>query len=392
MGLIFGGIDLKQNYKFVTTKIDGRGSPPISTVDLEMPRVDGKIELSRKLQSRRISITGYVYGKNSAEALTNKDNLIKLISKAYSQEMKLEFPDTNRYIYVKLTGDPLVIGPVGPILNAVAYELTFNFEAYDPLFYGEDFSQQIIGIENVQFDAKIPLDAPVRRYQKTGVDFKLQPYTIVNLLGKYGNFEEDSNGDGVADGWTKSSNVTPSLDTGLFGSFSQKIVAVEPSSEQGIFRDIDNIISGHKYFLTFYHKVSNTANKMHVYLSDKGTFNNQENFFASLTTSTTWQENRKTLTTAKNGARLVLGIGSIEDADEIWLDGVMLVDLTTMGALPSGLKAYFQDAVTNWEDLATTSNITAVDGREQTGEDWLAELIPYVDSCASCGYSWNEGE
>ena len=186
MGLIFDGIDLKQNYKFVTTKVDGRGSPPISTVGLEMPRVDGKIELSRKLQSRKIVITGYVYGKDSSEALTNKDNLIKLISKAYSQETKLEFPDTNKYIYVKLSGEPLVIGPVGPTFNAVAYELTFTFEALDPLFYGEDFSEELIGVSKVQFDAKIPLESPIRRYKNPGVNLKLQPYTILDHLGSYG--------------------------------------------------------------------------------------------------------------------------------------------------------------------------------------------------------------
>jgi len=32
-------------------------------------------------------------------------------------------------------------------------------------------------------------------------NIKLYGTTIVNLLGKYGNFETDSNGDGLADGW-----------------------------------------------------------------------------------------------------------------------------------------------------------------------------------------------
>jgi len=99
MGLIFDGIDLRTTYNFVVTKIDGRGSPPVSRNTLDMPRVDGDIELNSKLKSRNITITGYVYG---ADAAQKKDELIKLVTQAYSSEKALTFPDTNRTIYVKL--------------------------------------------------------------------------------------------------------------------------------------------------------------------------------------------------------------------------------------------------------------------------------------------------
>ncbi len=52
---------------------------------------------------------------------------------------------------------------------------------------------------------------------------KIEPYTIVNLLGKYGNFEVDSDSNGLADGWVKDANSTASLITGVINSKTQKL-------------------------------------------------------------------------------------------------------------------------------------------------------------------------
>ena len=69
--------------------------------------------------------------------------------------------------------------------------------------------------------------------------------------------------------------------------------------------------------------------------------------------------------------------------EEINIDGVMVVDLTNMGNLPAPLKKFFNNSsYTTWASLATTSNIT-VGGRTQTGEAWLSELLPFVDSVAT---------
>ena len=56
MGLMFSGIDLKSTYNFVVTRVDGRGSPPVSRDVLDMPRVDGDIEINSKLKSRNLKI------------------------------------------------------------------------------------------------------------------------------------------------------------------------------------------------------------------------------------------------------------------------------------------------------------------------------------------------
>lgn len=64
MGLMFDGVDLKQRFGFTVTEVNGRGSPSVSRTLLEMEYVDGAIELAKKLNSRNLTIRGYVYGEN----------------------------------------------------------------------------------------------------------------------------------------------------------------------------------------------------------------------------------------------------------------------------------------------------------------------------------------
>ncbi|GGG13581.1 phage tail protein [Paenibacillus aceti] len=68
--------------------------------------------------------------------------------------------------------------------------------------------------------------------QASGAEFRVYGNTLVNLLGSYGNFEIDSNGDGVADGWSKPSGGTRgtcSLETSgvKHGLKAQRITSAE---------------------------------------------------------------------------------------------------------------------------------------------------------------------
>lgn len=398
MGLIFDGIDLRSNYNFVVTKIDGRGSPPVSRTMLELPRIDGAIELNSKLRSRDITISGYVYG---TDASTKKDELIKLISQAYEQEKKLTFPDTNRSIYVKLAGEPIVIGPIGPVLNAQAYEITFRFTAQDPYFYGEDHDEVGFNIVKVNANAPTYLISPRRKFLKREPSISIYPYTIINLLGRYGNFEVDSNGDGVPDGWSPVNIISgsASLVGGIIGSKAYKSSYIADDNEKW-----NHIVSsfhlpvtpGETYLCAFYGKY-NTDNP-----SPPSAFRdlyflvnwNAGNYLRFTISSTTWQRYYKTITFADSGDARVEGLytnhRSLPDGYlyEVWIDGLCIYNLSLMGQLPPPLKEYFSNQVSLWSDLATTSNITAIDGKTKTGEEWLSELIPYVDSVKTVGYAW----
>jgi len=382
MGLMFSGIDLKSTYNFVVTRVDGRGSPPVSRDVLDMPRVDGDIEINSKLKSRNLVISGYVYGTDAA---TKKDNLIKLITQAYSQEKKLTFPDTNRSIYVKLAGEPIVVGPLGPVLNAQAYEITFNFVAQDPYFYADEHNEAGWGYIKVNADAPTYLMSPRKQFLRREPTIELYPVTVVNLLGKYGNFEIDSNGDGLADGWIWSQDKEWSTDS-LYGSHSQKIILTD--SPAGCYRNITQQLNLNDIvFGVGYLKVGGGANSR----AELGFGALAWEYIGSIpsTTSTSWTKlylSAKYVDDNYTGTIYFNNRGDV--GDYTIADGLAVYNLTEMSKLPPPLKEFFNNQVSNWEDLATTSNIIATDGRTQTGEDWLAELLPYVDSCASLGFAW----
>ena len=73
---------------------------------------------------------------------------------------------------------------------------------------------------------------------------------------------------------------------------------------------------------------------------------------------------------------------------DVYIDGVMSVNLTAMGTLPPPLKEYFNNVPSTWADLATDSNITAIDGKVQSGDAWLNDLLPYVNGVGTLGYAW----
>jgi len=84
-------------------------------------------------------------------------------------------------------------------------------------------------------------------------------------------------------------------------------------------------------------------------------------------------------------------VSYVGSTEEINIDGAMVVDLTNMGDLPVPLRRFFNNtSYTTWASLATTSNITA-GGRTQTGEAWLSELLPFVDSVATVGWNYTNG-
>ena len=66
----------------------------------------------------------------------------------------------------------------------------------------------------------------------------------------------------------------------------------------------------------------------------------------------------------------------------------MVIDLTAMGTLPPPLKEYFNNVPSTWADLATSSDIEAIDGKKQSGNAWLNDLLPYVNGVGTLGYAW----
>ena len=223
-------------------------------------------------------------------------------------------------------------------------------------------------------------------------NLKIEPYTVINLLGKYGDFE---NG---LDTWWSFNNVSITTVTDkVFGNYAIKFYKDNSGGSSTTWPfiytpTISQAVADHKYFLSGYFKCSDTATN-----TNKPYF---KIHFSDGTTDTCTLPDRYTswkrhnmLVAPPSGKQIThfeivsaVAAGTIE---EFLIDGVMLVDLTTMGTLPYGLQQYFAPSgITKWEDLATTSNIEAIDGREQSGKDWLAELLPFVNGIATLGFAW----
>lgn len=65
MGLKFDNIDLKSEYGFVVTRVDGRASPPLGVTSFEFDDLHGGLILNKRFKPREITITGYVHGSAS---------------------------------------------------------------------------------------------------------------------------------------------------------------------------------------------------------------------------------------------------------------------------------------------------------------------------------------
>jgi len=238
----------------------------------------------------------------------------------------------------------------------------------------------------------------VDRTNKGKADGKITiyPYTIINLLGKYGDFETDSNGDGVADGWSlpySSAYNSGSIVSGLKGN-SQRVTTTLDGSGGFHYAQINffslNLQSGDVIFFTSCMKRDLVSDLVRIVLA--GTTSHEFTLTGDPTSTNNWSMFYKTITLTE--AKNALGIYNRYDNSQTATvntdyDMFALYNLTAMGALPYGLQQYFALAgVQLWEDLATNSNIEALDGRVQTGEDWLAELLPYVNGIASLGFAW----
>lgn len=240
-------------------------------------------------------------------------------------------------------------------------------------------------------DSKLPV-------QKA--ELTLYPITVVNLLGKYGNFETDSNADGIADGIYVREG-TGSLDGGLIGTYAQKVTGAGSNSVFGLRRYILSVDLNEKYFVRAYSKLSDITNAVGhgIYYSPYGATPGSINWIdRELTPSTSWSLKTATFEVVTAGDIWIEVNGVFADAAstlnvDLWVDGLAVYNLTAMGMLPPPLQEFFSSAgITRWDELATTTNITGADGRTQTGNGWLAELLPYVDSVASVGYSFTDGQ
>ncbi|HBJ80310.1 hypothetical protein, partial [Pseudothermotoga sp.] len=215
---------------------------------------------------------------------------------------------------------------------------------------------------------------------KTKTDVFIEPITIRNLLGKCGNFEVDSNGDGLADGWTGATGYTYSLISGISGN-AQKIyydnsAGTATVTPRIISQQINNVAENDVIFVSAYMKIESentetTYNPVINVLAYDATDTLLLNTSFECT-STVWQLVKGKVTLPAGTSYIVvraLQNVQVENIGSFAVDNYVVYNLTAMGDLPYGIKSYLE-----FKYPDTTFNKW-----EEVPEDDLAELLPYVD-------------
>ncbi|AKI96585.1 hypothetical protein [Kosmotoga pacifica] len=222
---------------------------------------------------------------------------------------------------------------------------------------------------------------------QTPSSLKLYGTTIVNLLGKYGNFEVDSDSDGLADGWVKESNSTASLISGVVGSYAQKLYFDNTGGTGtiGIYIQTSTaypITAGEELFVKIYLREESENTETNDPLIEIRWYDSSQAYLSSSfinpITSTSWSIYYGKLTAPTSTAYFKIKISlnvQIGNIGSIAIDGLIPVNLTKMGALDSARASAY--ALTNWSDLLA---------------DDLSKEIPYIDSAACIGWDWPSGE
>lgn len=399
MGVKIDNIDLKEYFSFTVIDIQGREIPALK----EYTTIDDKdiqYHMYSKYQPRKLTLKGYIYDSNvkiigggyalkTAKTLLNEFN--NLISASLNQPKEIYFDDTQRTIIGRITEKPLSVERKSPYFSSQVYQVELNIVCDDIL----GTSTLWDGDGAIFQPQKIISEAPINLINNCS----FSSTTIVNILGVDGNFEDANT---LQNGWI-ATNTTNSKTTGVFGTKSQKCVATSTDGQHYIYRSLtDYGIANHKYFFCAYVKTAN--GKCRFYTQYR---NSAGDFIGSASASNYFQN---TNFIKMYGTQEIISMYStpvfnfffaIIKADntvsfpgtneEIYVDGAMVVDLTNMGNLPAPLRKFFNNfSYTTWASLAVTSNITA-GGRTQTGEAWLSELLPFVDSVATVGWNYSSG-
>ena len=231
------------------------------------------------------------------------------------------------------------------------------------------------------------------RYKKTPT-VKIYPVTLTNLIGVYGNFERDSNGDGLADGWLKTSSCSCELINGVVGTKAQKATTSADSGQivglsATAFKHGTDFVfpAGTCLFFTGYaRKVTDNVEysvlEIKYFKISDSTWYWVSLKFPELGDSThiyafsdtNWHKGRTkfcvTDSDFKVECKLLLRSNGT-DEQSVAMDGLVAYNLTNMGVLPLPLQELYE--VETWADLDA---------------DTLAQLLPYTDSVTSLGFAW----
>ncbi|MCX7920800.1 MAG: hypothetical protein N3B21_02065 [Clostridia bacterium] len=228
--------------------------------------------------------------------------------------------------------------------------------------------------------------------------------SITNLLGSDGNFEIDSNSNGVGDGWTSNYNGTNGIDSTwkIFGAKSQKISGV--TNNTGHLAKSLAVKNYNTYLVVLNSKVVKTSGLgTGAYLTYG--YTEAGSWAGGTTKNLTLAEAEKKIvfkfTTSSSAASkspaLYLGWlhGRTDETLDIYMDGVALYDLTALG-LENRAESELANMF-NFTDGTTSGNLASSllggegDFEADTNSDGLANSwSSYYNGTTSLDLSWNK--
>jgi len=388
--LTLNGINLYTRYGYYVTKVSNRSFQTIKNETFTPLNISGEKVIKTSYQKKSIQIFGYIL-----DIMNNRRNLLQYLSSLSDKSFELHFGDTQKTIYARMDGDCFDFEAQGGNLYAV----TFNVVAFEPYAFGETHTDNLIyPCNSVYSEAPDYLISPLQNFYERINNVDIGHFTIVNFLGVDGNFE-DANA--LQNYWIATQvNCVKNTSEFYFNTKSQSLTATTTSGNHVINYNLARFSAvNHKYF--FKAKIYNKVGKVKLSLKNRKTDGSYEESFSGIPNFNTdlWFDNYTSLslTNLYSAPEFTANIYLTTDLGDVsftgagqnsYIDGAMVVDLTNMGDLPATLRKFFNNSsYTTWASLAVTSNITA-DGRTQTGEAWLNELLNFVDSGATFGATY----
>ncbi len=231
------------------------------------------------------------------------------------------------------------------------------------LIEAEKKTASFVGIENI----------PALKEER--VKPKIYGLTTVNLLGPFGNFENDSNSDGLADGWINDATLTPILNqmattTVPHGLRRQRFTLLE-AGEGGNYIEVA-VVAGDRLFASGVLAVGQATTDTIKFSANWRDISNLTISTDSIAThNNVCARKSSVLTVPENAAKLRLYTTILGPSGAVGsCDGIQLHNLTKMGQLdPVRQQKY---GVSTWTELTETQ---------------LEMEIPYFDSVQSVNVS-----
>ncbi len=295
-------------------------------------------------------ISGIIQKSADATLTTDEQGIIDVICGEINRTMTLPSATTTHLIYTirkadEGTGYVYIVGSNGELINDVD-KAVLRFQGEAMTLVSDGVGWNIIAerrSEEAKMSSAVEVTASIFSVGENAVNGQvsvgLGGRTYTNLLGSDGDFEVDSDANGVADGWSYSTSNAVALDTdSIFGNKSQKMTSYNDGSTtvSNYLHHKINFNVDDKIYISLYAKYSTLDYnpKIQMFLRD-GLIGSVLSSIPSFTVSNANYTKYSTILQAtaigdNQGIVIRDGHDATTTSFDRWIDGVLAVNLTQL--------------------------------------------------------------